>query len=389
MHSVGRNDEFSQNKSESGTPGEGRSIGGNRHQPKSGSQARCRAIRRGEGGGRGVGRALMVARAGDVIAFLQAVSQGNRTRATIKALPAAPPRPRPYGILDRRLRLMRMSADQSAVGAKAFRTEEEGNMAVSTKEPETSEQRPPGSKLALWTRKIRSALGPPVISVILAMIAGAIVILITWPDKTVDPFTNVINAYTSLFSGSFGSLASISDTLVRVTPLLFVSLSVAIAFRAGFFNIGTAGQLAVGAMAADMIGLTFTSWPAWILVPTMLLASMLAGALWGGIAGFLKAGRGAHEVFTTIMLNWIAFYGTDYLINSPPFTAPNGVTQTISLPPNATLPFIATLYNQTLGNFLPQLDTFTYTIDVGLFLVLIPLLFYWFIISLPTFAYAL
>ncbi len=59
----------------------------------------------------------MVARAGDVIAFLQAVSQGNRTRATIKALPAAPPRPRPYGILDRRLRLMRMRADQSAVGA--------------------------------------------------------------------------------------------------------------------------------------------------------------------------------------------------------------------------------------------------------------------------------
>ncbi len=262
-------------------------------------------------------------------------------------------------------------------------------MAVSTKQPETSEQRPPGSKLALWTRKIRSALGPPVISVILAMIAGAIVILITWPDKTVDPFTNVINAYTSLFSGSFGSLASISVTLVRVTPLIFVSLSVAIAFRAGLFNIGAAGQLAVGAMAADMIGLTFTSWPAWILVPTMLLASMLAGALWGGIAGFLKAGRGAHEVVTTIMLNWIAFYGTDYLINSPPFTAPNGVTQTISLPPNATLPFIATLYNQTLGNFLPQLDTFTYTIDVGLFLALIALVVYWFIISRTTFGYEL
>src|SRR5260370_2590143 len=114
MHSVGRNDEFSQNKSESGTPGEGRSIGGNRHQPKSGSQARCRAIRRGEGGGRGVGRALMVARAGDVIAFLQAVSQGNRTRPTIKALPAPPPRPRPSLILNRPLKLIPFSPDKSA-----------------------------------------------------------------------------------------------------------------------------------------------------------------------------------------------------------------------------------------------------------------------------------
>src|SRR6266566_1131009 len=260
-------------------------------------------------------------------------------------------------------------------------------MAVPIKQLEASEQRPPVSKLGAWTRKNGAALGRPVLAVILALIVGAIVILITWPDKTVDPFTNIINAYSSLFSGSFGSLASISVTLVKVTPLIFVSLSVAIAFRAGLFNIGAAGQLAVGAIAADMIGLTFTSWPSWILVPTMLLASMLAGALWGGIAGFLKAWRGAHEVVTTIMLNWIAFYGTDYLINSPPFTAPFGVTQTIALPANATLPFIATFYNQTLGNFLPQLNTFTYTVDIGLILALIALVIYWFIISRTTFGY--
>src|SRR2546421_2265340 len=212
-------------------------------------------------------------------------------------------------------------------------------MAVPLKQREAPEQGPPKSKLGSWARKYGAALGRPVLAVILALIIGSIVILITWPDKTVDPFTNIINAYSSLFTGSFGSLASISVTLVRVSPLIFVSLSVAIAFRAGLFNIGAAGQLAVGAMAADVIGLTFTSWPAWILVPTMLVASMLVGALWGSIAGFLKAWRGAHEVVTTIMLNWIAFYGTDYLINSPQFTAPNGVTQTNALPTNATLPF--------------------------------------------------
>ncbi len=263
-------------------------------------------------------------------------------------------------------------------------------MAVPTKQPETSEQRPPVNNLQAGIRKFGTALGRPLISVILAFIAGAIVIIITWPNKQVDPFTNVINAYTTLFTGSFGTPANFSDTLVRVTPLIFTSLSVAIAFRAGLFNIGAAGQLAVGAMTADIVGLTFASWPSWVLIPTMLLASILAGAIWGGIVGFLKAWRGAHEVVTTIMLNWIAFWGTDYLINSPPFTAPFGVTQTIALSPQATLPSLALLYNQTLGNFLPRFDSFalfSYKVDVSLFLALIAIVIYWFIISRTTFGY--
>ena len=260
-------------------------------------------------------------------------------------------------------------------------------MAVPVKQTEAPEQRPPASRLRLLARKYGSALGPPVFAVILAMIAGGIVILITWPDKTVDPFTNIINAYSALFNGSYGSFASISDTLVYVSPLIFASISVAIAFRAGLFNIGAAGQLAVGAMAADIVGLTFTSWPSWALIPTMLLASILAGAIWGGIAGFLKAWRGAHEVVTTIMLNWIAFYGTDYLINSAPFAAPLGTTQTVALPPNATLPPIAGVYNQIFGNGQPLLSTFTYTVDISIFFALIALVVYWFIISRTTFGY--
>ena len=260
-------------------------------------------------------------------------------------------------------------------------------MAVPVKQTEAPEQRPPASRLGSLARKYGSALGPPVFAVILAMIAGAVVIIITRPDKTVDPFTNVIHAYSALFTGSYGSLSSISDTLVRVSPLIFASISVAIAFRAGLFNIGAAGQLAVGAMAADMVGLTFTSWPSWVLIPTMLLASILAGAIWGGIAGFLKAFRGAHEVVTTIMLNWIAFFGTDYLINSPPFAAPFGTTQTIALPPNATLPPIAGVYNQIFGNGQPLLNTFTYKVDVSIFFALIALVIYWFIISRTTFGY--
>ncbi len=256
-------------------------------------------------------------------------------------------------------------------------------MAVSAKQPETYEQRPPATKVQAWMRTFGAALGRPIISVILAFIAGAIVIIITWPDKTVDPFTNVINAYTTLFNGSFGTPVNLSYTLVRVSPLIFASLSVAIAFRAGLFNIGAAGQLAVGAMAADIIGLTYSGWPSWILVPVMLLASILAGAIWGSIVGFLKAWRGAHEVVTTIMLNWIAFWGTDYLINSPPYTNP-GVTQTNPLPPQATLPFVATLSNQIFGT---HLNTFFYTVDVSIFFALIAVVIYWFIISRTTFGY--
>jgi len=90
------------------------------------------------------------------------------------------------------------------------------------------------------------------------------------------------------------------------------------------------------------------------------------------------------------MLNWIAFWGTDYLINSPPFTAPNGVTQTLALSPQAQLPSLAALYNQTLGKFLPQLDPFalfSYTVDVSLFFALLAVVIYWFIVSRTTFGY--
>jgi ABC-type uncharacterized transport system permease subunit len=257
-------------------------------------------------------------------------------------------------------------------------------MAVPLKQPETKEQRSAASALAQWTSKYGAALGGPVLAVLFAFIAGAIVILITWPDKTVDPFTNIYNAYTTLFHGAFGSLTNFSTTLVVVTPLILASLSVAIAFRAGLFNIGAAGQLAVGGMTADIIGLTFPSWPSWLLVPTMLLGSILAGAVWGGIVGILKAWRGSHEVITTIMLNWIAFYVTDYLINSPRYTAPFGVAETVALPANGTLPPVVNYINQFFGT---QLNPFLYKVDAGIFFALIAVVIYWFITSRTTFGY--
>jgi ABC-type uncharacterized transport system permease subunit len=260
-------------------------------------------------------------------------------------------------------------------------------MAVPLMEPETSEQRPPPQvRLRRWGRAIVLALARPVVAIIFAFIVGAIVILITWPDKTVDPFTNIYNAYTTLFTGAYGNAGNISNSLVQVIPLTLASLSVAIAFRAGLFNIGAAGQLAAGGTVADMIGLTHQSWPAWLLVPTMIIAGTAAGAALGAIVGFLKAWRGAHEVVTTIMLNWIVFGVSDYIINSKPFVNPNGTPVTLQLPPNAQLPSLAAVSNQL---FHTNFNTFLYTVDVSIFVVLLMVVVYWFIVSRTTFGYEL
>src|SRR5881397_944153 len=115
-------------------------------------------------------------------------------------------------------------------------------------------------------------------------------------------------ATTEIYTAQYTlSLHDALPILVIVGPLIFAGISVAIAYRAGLFNIGAEGQLAVGAITVSAIGLHATHWPGWLLIPTLVIAGALAGAIWGGIAGALKAWRGAHEVVTTIMLNWIAF----------------------------------------------------------------------------------
>lgn len=261
-------------------------------------------------------------------------------------------------------------------------------MAVPTTQRGMTETRQqPPSRFTTGLRKLGAAFARPVFAVVLAMIAGAIVIMLTTPGSFIDRFDTVINAYVSLYQGSFGDPQSLSYTLVRVGPLILTGISVALAFRAGLFNIGAEGQLAVGAMTAGIIGFELPHWPGWVLIPLMIIGSMLAGAVWGGIVGWLKAWRGAHEVVTTIMLNWIAFYITDFFIDGP-FKAPNQADQTSSLPLQATLPRISSFYNDTLGKLLPQIpQPEQYLVDVGFFIALLVLVIYWFVISRTTFGY--
>ncbi|WP_193105250.1 ABC transporter permease [Brachybacterium sp. FME24] len=125
-----------------------------------------------------------------------------------------------------------------------------------------------------------------------------------------------------LFPALATGLRPLTETLTVATPLIIAAAGMAVSFRAGLFNIGGTGQLIVGAMAAGYIGFT---WDLPIVVHLLiaLLGGLLAGAVWGGIAGFLKARFGANEVISTIMLNWIATYLLFFALKTAAFTGAN------------------------------------------------------------------
>lgn len=122
-------------------------------------------------------------------------------------------------------------------------------------------------------------------------------------------------AYAALFRGAFGSLYGFTETVLGMTPLVFAGLAVALAFHGGLFNIGVEGQLVLGGLAAGWAGFAITGLPAFMHLPLALACGVLAGAAWGGVAGLLKARRGVHEVISTIMLNYVAFRVTSYLVS--------------------------------------------------------------------------
>jgi general nucleoside transport system permease protein len=163
------------------------------------------------------------------------------------------------------------------------------------------------SRMSGILQRIWRSASVPLLSVVLALAIGAILLLLSG----VNPLT----AYAALFQGALGSPEAIGRTLEKTTPLIFGGLAVAFAFQAGLFNIGGQGQLLVGAIFAAYLGFAIEGLPLIIHMPLALIGGSLAGAVWGGIAGVLKAYTGAHEVITTIMLNFIAINLTDFLAN--------------------------------------------------------------------------
>lgn len=148
----------------------------------------------------------------------------------------------------------------------------------------------------------------PVASVVLALLVGSVVLLLAHKDP--------MAAYAALFTGAFGSMAKLGDTISRSIPIIFTGLAVALAFRCGLFNIGAEGQLLVGGMAAALVGAKLADWPGLVLLPLVVLSGALAGGLWAAIPGFLKARAGVHEVINTIMMNYIAYSLAAFFIES-------------------------------------------------------------------------
>ena len=152
------------------------------------------------------------------------------------------------------------------------------------------------------------ALVFPLIAILLSFVLGAFIVLATG--------NNPLTAYAALVRGAVGSPTAIGRTLLGATPLIFTGLAVAVAFRAGLFNIGGEGQLYIGAITAAWLGVTLGSLGA-LSIPMVLTACVVTGFLWGAIPGILKARFGAHEVITTIMLNFIGINLATYLALKP------------------------------------------------------------------------
>lgn len=228
----------------------------------------------------------------------------------------------------------------------------------------------------------------PVLALLTALVVGGLVIVFSDPD-TLDEWGSffgdplgaleaswdiVYDSYRALWNSSLGSSRGLSRTLVEATPLALAGLSVAFAFRAGLFNIGAAGQIVIGATCAGWVGFTFDL-PTAVHLPLAVLAGFAGGAAWGGIAGVLKARTGAHEVITTIMLNYISYRLLDYALRSDAFQ-PAGRDDLISKP-------VADSAR------LPEVSFGEITVHAGVFVALVAAVGVWYLLERTTVGFSL
>ncbi len=178
--------------------------------------------------------------------------------------------------------------------------------------------------------------------------------------------TDLIEAYRLLLFSAFESRYDIQDTLVKASPLLFTGLAVLVAFRAKFWNVGAEGQLMAGACAACFIG-EREFLPAVALVPLMILAAALAGALWALLPALLKVKLRVDDVVTTLLLNFIMLYGVTALLEGPWRDPKSGYPNAPSIRSEAEFPM------------LPRLD-----VHLGVLLALVAAIVIWWMLARTT-----
>src|SRR5215831_8806585 len=170
----------------------------------------------------------------------------------------------------------------------------------------------------------------PLVGVLLALLVGAVLILLVH----VDPVT----AYSALIKGAVGGPRQLTETALVAAPLLIIGLGLTVVFRSQVWNIGAEGQYTVGALAGGIVSLALPSVPSVMLVALMLLAGLLGGALWAGLAALLKVRYRISEIISTLMLNYVA-YDLLLFIARVPFKDPSSnLPQSARLVPMPTLP---------------------------------------------------
>lgn len=207
-----------------------------------------------------------------------------------------------------------------------------------------------------------------IMAVVFGLIAGAILMLIMG--------FNPGNGYTNLFKGGLMNLERIGNTIATATPLMLTGLSVAFGFKTGLFNIGTPGQMLFGGFCSIAVGLTLDL-PKAIFVPIVVLAGILGGALWGLVPGILKAKFNVHEVVSSIMMNWTAYWLIYYMVPQY-FKGESLETESRMLPEAATLKveFLSKLFNESY-------------INLGILLALTAVVIIWFILNKTVLGYEL
>ena len=166
--------------------------------------------------------------------------------------------------------------------------------------------------------KARQQLLVPILAILLALAVGAVIMVLSSPliDGELN-WTIWITAYQALIEGSIGSKNAVIQTLVEAAPLILAGLAVGLGFKAGLFNIGAQGQFLMGGFAAAVVGGTLAGASPFVAVIAAVVAGLIAGAFYGFIPGALKAFTGAHEVVTTIMLNYVAIFIIAYAVAGP------------------------------------------------------------------------
>jgi ABC-type uncharacterized transport system permease subunit len=225
----------------------------------------------------------------------------------------------------------------------------------------------------------------PVLTAVLAFLAGGIVVLITTGK-------NPLTTYKAIFEGSglnyllpwvqgdarFLAELNLQQTLLITTPLILTGIAVGFAFRCGMFNIGGQGQYLVGSIFAVWIGSSFSGMNSFLHIMLAVVVATLAGAVWAGIAGLLKATVGAHEVISTIMLNWIAIWVGQFLF---------GLGGPLQNDTQESVPISNDIFDSAKLHVIWG-DALLQGLSIGIFVALAALVVYWILLNRTTLGFS-